>query len=141
MITSDWLCDTQLDRPVGASIVPVIGAFKITHFSDCSGDQHPWSMYLKIDNIQNHIPCTPSQHVCILIGLIPYPVKTPNKINMEGHSVVGTIISPFLNLDMAGPCLKWNCADVFQWQCYPPLADWLRVHPEYVIIAEVSDGS
>jgi hypothetical protein len=46
-----------------------------------------------------------------------------------------------MHLDITGPCLKWDCADGFQGQCYGLLAAWVGDYLEQVIVAEVSYGS
>jgi len=50
------------------------------------------------------------------------------------------VLSPLRNLDITGPGLKWDCADGFQRQFYPPLAAWVRDYPEQVMVTEVSYG-
>jgi len=55
--------------------------------------------------------------------------------------MVGTVLFPLRNLDISGPSLKWNSADGFQRQCYPPFAACVGDYPEYVMIDQVSFGS
>jgi len=121
--------------------VPVICAFDKTHRTNFWGDQHAWPLYLTIGNIQKDICCTPKKHNCILVGLIPCPLKGAKSIDEAWHSTVGTVLSQLRHLDITGPGLKWDCADGFQRQCYPLLAAWVGDDPEKVMIAQVSYGS
>jgi len=47
--------DTQYQLPAGTTIVPVICASDKTHWTNFSGDQHAWPLYLITGNIQNDI--------------------------------------------------------------------------------------
>jgi len=80
-------------------------------------------------------------HTWILVGLIPCPTKGAQNTDEVWHSVVGTGLSPLLNLDRTRPGLKWNCGDGFQRQCYPLLAASVGDYPEQVMIAQVTYGS
>jgi hypothetical protein len=138
MNTGDWWWDTQDRLPAGATIVPVICASDKTHLTNFSSDQDAWPLYLTIGNIRKDICCTPKKRTWILVGLIPCPPKSAKNTDEAWHSAVGTVLSPLRNLDITGPCLKWDCADGFQRQCYPLLAAWVGDYPEQVMVTQVS---
>ena len=102
----DWWWDTRYQLSAGATLVPVICASDETHFTNFSGDQHVWLLYLTIGNIRKNMCCTPKQHGWILIGLIPYPPKGSKNTDKAWHFKVGTVQSPLWNLDITGPSLK-----------------------------------
>jgi len=141
MHPGDWWWDTQDQLPAGATIVPVICASDKTHLTNSEGDLHAWLLYLTIGNIRKDIRRTPKMRPWILVGLIPCPPKDAKNIDDAWHSTVGTVLSHLRHLDIAGPGLKWDCADGFQRQCYPLLAAWVGDYPEQVMIAQVSCGS
>ena len=114
--TGDWWWDTQDQLPAGATIVPVICASDKTQLTNLLGDQNAWPQYLTIGTIQRDIHCTQKKRAWILIGLIPCPPKGAKNIDKAWHSGVGTVLSQLRHLDIAGPGLKWDCADGFQRQ-------------------------
>ena len=75
MNTGDWWWDTQDQLPARATIEPVICASDNTHWTNFSGNQHAWPLYLTIGNIGNDIRWTPQKRAWILIGLMPCPPK------------------------------------------------------------------
>jgi len=118
----DWWWDTHNQLPAGATIVPVICASDKSQLTNVADDHHAWPLYLTISIIQNVISRTPKMPAWILIGLISCPQKGTKNIDEAWHSAVGTVLSQLRHLDIAGPGLKWDCVDSFQWQCYPLLA-------------------
>jgi len=121
--------------------VPVICASDKTQLTNFSGDQHAWPLYLTIGTNQQDIRSTPKTGTWIPISLIPCPAKGSKIIEEAWHSAVGTVLSQLRHLDIAGPGLKWDCADGFQRQRYPLLAAWVRDHPQKVMVAQVSYSS
>jgi len=140
MHTGDWWWDTEDQLPAGASIVSVICASDRTHWTNFSGNQQTRPLYLTIGNSRRDIGRTSKQRAWIPVGLIPCPPKGAKIIDEAWHSAVGTVLSQHRHLDIAGPGLKWDCADGFQRQCYPLLAAWVGDNPEQIMIAQVSDG-
>jgi hypothetical protein len=69
------------------------------------------------------------------------PPNGGKNIHEVWHSAVGTVLSQLKHLDITGPGLKLDCADVFQQQCYPLLAAWVGNYPEHVMDTQVSYGS
>ena len=141
MNMGDWWWDTQDHLPAGATIVPVICASDMTHLTNFSDDQHVRPLYLTIGNIRNDIRRTVRKHGWTLVGLIPCPLKGAKNIDEAWHSAVGTVLSQQRHLDITGPGLKLDCADVFQQKCYPLLAVWVGYYPKQIMIAQVSYGS
>jgi len=135
MNTGNWWWDTQDQLPAEATIVPVICASDKTHFTNFSGDQHAWPLYLTIINIGKDISSTPKNRAWILVGQIPSPQKGAKETDEAWHSAVGTVLSPLRNLDITGHGLKWDCTDGFQRKCYPLLAAWVGDYPEQVMVA------
>jgi len=111
MNTGDLSWDTQHPLPAVATIVPVICASDKTHLTNLSGDQHALPVYLTIGNIRKDIRRTPIKCTWMLVGLIPCPLTGAKNIDEAWHSVVGTVLSQLRHLDIAGPGLKWDCAD------------------------------
>jgi len=75
--------------------VPGICASNRTHwFTNVSGDQHAWLLYLTIGNIQKDIHCTPANCIWILVGLIPCPSKGAKNVDEAWHSTIGAVLSP-----------------------------------------------
>jgi len=104
------------------------------------GDQHAWPLDLTIGTIWRDIHCTYNMHACILVGLIPCPLKDAKNTAETWHFPVETMLSPLWQLDINVPGSKCNCADGFQRQCYPLLAAWVGDCQEQVMVAEVSYG-
>jgi hypothetical protein len=113
MNTGDWWWDTQDQLPARSTILPVICASDKTHLTKFSGDQHPWLLYLTIGNIRQVIRRTPKNSAWIVIGLIPCPPEGAKNIDEAWHSAVESVLSQLRHLDIAGPGLKWDCADGF----------------------------
>jgi len=103
-------------------MVPVICPSDKTHFTNNSGDDHSWPLYLTIGNIGKDIGQTSKKLPSILVGLILCPPRGAKYIDEAWHNAVGTLLSQPWHLDITGPGLKWDCADGFQRQCYPLLA-------------------
>jgi hypothetical protein len=141
MNSGDWWWDTEGELPAGAMIVPVICASQKTHWTNFSGDHHSWPLYLMIGNIQNIIRWTHKKRGYIRVGLILCPAKGTKNIVEAWRNAVGTVLSQCRHLEITGPGLKWDCADGFKRQCYPPLASWVRDCLQPVIVAQVSYGS
>jgi len=141
MNLGDCWWDTQDQLPGGATIVPVICAFDKTQWTNISGDEHVWPLYLTIGNDWKDICRTPQKPAWILVGLIRCPQNNAKIIDEAWHSAVRTVLSQPRHLDITGPGLKWDCADGFQRQCYPLLAAWVGDHPEQVKVAQVLSGS
>jgi len=141
MNTGNWWWDTYDQPPAGATIVPFICASDKTHLTIFPHNQHAWPLFPTISNIRKDIRQTPKKKPGLLFGPIPYPPKGAKSTEVAWHSTVGTVLFSLRNLDVTGPRLKWNCADIFHRQCYPVLAAWVRDYPEQVIIAPVSYGS
>jgi hypothetical protein len=80
--------DTRDQLRAGATIVPVICASDKTYLTNFSGDQHASPLYLTIGNIRNEIRKTPKKRTCILVGLIPCPLKGAKNIDEAWHSEV-----------------------------------------------------
>jgi hypothetical protein len=91
-----------------------------------------------IGNIRNDIRCMPKNYASIPVGLIACRPTGAQNIDEAWHSVGQTVVSQHSHLDIAGPGLKWNCADGFQRQCYPLLAAWVGDYPEQVKITQGS---
>jgi len=138
---ADGWWDAQGHLPCGATVVPVTCASNKPHLTNFSGNQQVWPLYLMIGNNRNDIHCTPRNHTCILVGLIPCPPKGAKNTDNAWHSTVGTVRSPLWNLDTTGSGLKWNCADGCQRHCYAILAAWVRHFLERVMVGQVSYGS
>ena len=49
--TGDWSCNTEIQLPAGATIVPVICASDKTYLTNFTSDQHAWPLYLTMGNI------------------------------------------------------------------------------------------
>jgi len=130
MNLGDWWWDTQDQLPAGGTIVPVICVSDKTHLTNVSDDHHVWPLYLTIGNIQKKICCTPKKCTWILVILILCPLNGAENMDEAWHAAVGTVLSQLRHLDIAGPGLKWDCADGFQRQCYPLLAAWVGDYPE-----------
>jgi len=141
MNTGDWWLDTQNQLSAGGMVVAVISASDKTPLTNFSGDQPAWPLYRPIGNIWNDIHGTPNQWSWILPGLIICPTKDANNIDEARHSTIGTVLSQLRHPDIPGPGLKWDCADGFQWQCYPPVAVWVGDDPEHIMVAQISCGS
>ena len=113
--------DTQDRLPAGAMVVPVICACDRTHLTNFSGDQHAWPLYVTIKNIGKDIRRKPKRHARILVGLFPCPPKGATNVDEAWHNANGPVLPQLRHVDLAGPGLKWDCADAFQRQCYPLL--------------------
>jgi len=115
--TGDWWWDTPDQLPAGATIVLFISASDKTHLANLPGDQHAWLLYLTIGNIWKDICQTPTNCAWILVGLIRCQPKGARNIDQSWYSAVGTMLSQLRHLDIAGPGLKWDCADRLKRQC------------------------
>lgn len=88
-------------------------------------DQHAWRLHARIGIIQNDIDCAPKQCIWTLLVLIPCPQKVAKHSDNIWHHMVGTVLSQLRYRDIAGPGLKWHCAEGFYKQCSPQLAPWV----------------
>jgi len=122
-------------------IGPVICASEKTNPTNLLGDQHRWSLYLKFGIIRIDICQSPKKCTWILLGQIPGPLKCVKNIDEAWYSEVGGVLSQLRNLDITGTGLKWDCADGFQWRCYPLLAAWVGDYAEHDMVGQVSYGS
>jgi len=77
----------------------------------------------------------------VLLGWSPVPQMLPKILTRYGILWLEPCSPPIPNYDIAGPGLKWNCADGFQRQYYPLLAVCVGDYPEQVVIAQVSYGA
>jgi len=136
MNMGDWWWDTQDHIPTGAMMVPVICASKKTHWTNFSGNQHAWPLYLPIGTIRKDIRWTPKKFACILVGMIPCLPKGAKNIEDAWYSAVKTVPSQHRHLHLTGASLRWDCADGFQRQCYPLLAAWVRDYLDQVMVAQ-----
>jgi len=137
----DWWWDTQHQRPARVTIVLVIGVYDKIHWTNLSGNQHAWLLYLTISNIWYDIHCKPNQHTWMDIGLMEWLPKCAQKTDEAWHSAAGIVLSLLSNIHITGPSLKWHCAHGFQRQCSHLLAAWVGNYPDQVIVVQVSYGS
>jgi hypothetical protein len=114
MNTGAWWWDKQDQLADGATIVPVNCASDTTHLTNFAGNEHAWLLYLKFGIVRKDIRHTPNKRVCIVVGLIPCPLKGAKIIDKAWHSAVGTVLSQLSHHDIAGLGLKWDCADGFE---------------------------
>jgi len=121
--------------------VPVICASDKTPLKIFPGDRHAWPLYHTIGNIRKDIHHTPKKHAWILVGLIPFLPQGAENIDNAWYSTVGTVLSQRRHLEIAGPGLRWDCADGFQQQCNMLLAAWVGEYSKQVMVAQVSYGS
>jgi len=141
MNKGNWWWDLHDQPPAGVLVVLAILASDKSQLIKISAYKHAWSPYLTIDNIAEDIYHSPKQRAWIPVWLIACPPNDAKNTDQAWDSVVGSVLFPLRNLDIAGPGLKWNYADGFHRQFYPLLAAWVRDYPEQVIVADVSYGS
>jgi len=129
MISGDCWWNTQKYFPDTPMIVPVICAYDTVHLTICFRISarlgvvyHDW-YYSKRDPPDTKI------HPSLPIELIACHLRGGTYLNEAWHTVVGTVLSQLRHHDITGPGLKWNCADVFEGQCYPLLAAWVGNYP------------
>jgi len=133
--------DTQDQLPAGATIFPAICALDKTHFTNVSGDQNAWPLYLCIGKIQKNICQTHKQAAWIAVQPnLCHPKGAKNR-DVAWHFVTWTMLSPLWNLDITSSGLEWNCAVGFLRQCYHLLAARVRDYPVHMMIAQVTYGS
>ena len=93
--------------------MPVICVSDETQVTNFSYDQHVWPLYLMIGNILNDIRQTSEKCSWIHVALTAGPLRGDKNIDEALHSAVRTVLSQQRHVEIAGPGLKWDCADVF----------------------------
>jgi len=137
----DWWWDMHDQRHAGGMIEPVICASYKTHFTNFSGNQHAWLLYLTSGNIEKNNCSITTKRTRILVALMLCFPNYGKSADKAWHPVVGTLISQLSNVDITGLGLNWDCADGFQRQRYSLLTSWGDVYPDKVMIALVSYGT
>ena len=125
--------------PKGATVVPLLLASDKTHLTNFSADKAPWPVYMLIGNISKDLRRQGTKRAWVLVALLPIPPKQPKdgEINRSWHRAIERILEPIVELDIACPGYKWDCADVQVRRCYPILAAWIADHQEHVILARI----
>jgi len=82
--TGDWWWDTQDQLHTTVTIVPVICASDMTHWTNVSSNQHTWPLYLMIGDIWKGIHCTPKSAPAFPSGISHVPKKVPKTMMKHG---------------------------------------------------------
>src|SRR6266550_6054484 len=65
----------QQQKPIGSTIVPVLGSSDQTHLTNYSGDKKEWPVFLSLGNVRSSERMKATRNYSILVALLPVPPK------------------------------------------------------------------
>ena len=149
MIDSNSL---QLQKPIGSTIIPVLGSSDQTHRTNYSGNKTAWPVFLSLGNIRSSERLKATRNCSILVALLPVPpkhcfhgpgksaeLKAQQDYNREVlRKVFEIIFTPLNNLFERGKHML--CSDGRVRKCFPIICAWTADYAENVNLHSIKSG-
>ena len=142
----------QLQKPIGRTIIPVLGSSDQTHLTNYSRDKKAWPVFLSLSNVRSSERLEATRNCSILVGLLPVPPKhcfhSPGmsaelKVQQDYNrdvlrKVFEIIFTPLNNLFERGKPML--CSDGRVRKCFPIIYVWTADYVENVNLHSIKSG-
>ena len=61
----------QLPKPIGSTIIPVLGSSDQTHLTNYSGDKEAWPVFLSLGNVRSSEWLKATRNCSVLVAILP----------------------------------------------------------------------
>lgn len=142
----------QQQKPIGSTIVPILGSSDQTHLTNYSGDKKEWPVFLSLGNIRSSERLKATRNCNVLVALLPVPpkhsfrgpgktaeTKAQQDYNREVlRQVFEKLFTPLNDLFHTGK--RMICSDGQVRHCFPVICGWTADYFENVNLHSIQSG-
>ena len=142
----------QQQKPIGSTIVPVLGSSDQTHLTNYSGDKKEWPVFLSLGNVRSSERLKATRNCSVLVALLPVPpkhsfrgpgktaeTKAQQDYNREVlRRVFEKLFTPLNDIFEQGK--RMLCSDGQVRHCFPVICGWTADYFENANLHSIQSG-